>query len=103
MKQDKTERTMDDVKVQRETSKIHLGVGLAIFGCVMILVGVIIPPAGVIDGSMLTAVGEIFSLSGACLSIFSFNRRDNAKLDSIYKYIERKREEYGTDTEENIQ
>lgn len=99
MKQDKT---MDDVKVQRETSKIHLGIGLAVFGCVMILVGVIIPPAGVIDGSMLTAVGEIFSLSGACLSIFSFNRRDNAKLDSIYKYIERKREEDETETGEEI-
>lgn len=95
MKQD-----IDDVTVKRETSKIWLGIGLAIFGCLMILVGVCIPPVGVIDGSLLAAVGELFSLAGACLSLFSINKRNNAKIDSIYKYVQEHREdETETDTE----
>ena len=93
---------MDAVNVKRETSKIRLGVGLAVFGCILIVVGVCIPPAGVIDGSLLAAVGEVFSLAGACLSMFSLNRRNNAKIDSIYNYVERQKEN-GTDTEEDIQ
>lgn len=92
--------TYEDIRVKRETSRVWLGVGLAVFGCVMILVGMILPPAGVIDGSVLTAVGEVFGLSGGCIGVFALNRRDNAKIDSIYDFVEKKREdETETDTE----
>lgn len=92
--------TYEDIRVKRETSRVWLGVGLAVFGCVMILVGMIIPPAGVIDGSVLTAVGEVFGLSGGCIGVFALNRRDNAKIDRIYDFVEKKREdETETDTE----
>lgn len=115
-----------DIKIKRESVRIWLGVGLAVFGCLLIIAGVCIPPAGVIDGSVLTAVGEVFGLSGASMGIFAYNRRDNAKLDYMYRHfddyarrgideydVERRNNDYrnndyndtdnGTDTEENLQ
>ena len=95
-------KDIDDVKIKRETTRIWMGVGLAVFGCVLIMFGVFIPPMGVIDGSLLTATGEIFGLSGASMGIFAYNKRDNAKIDSIYKWTERQRENEDT-TEEDVQ
>ena len=80
----------------------------SIFGCVLIMVGLIIPPAGIIDGSVLTAVGEIFGLSGGCIGVFAMGRRDNAKIDYMYRYLEDKRnkeENYSdddTDTDKEL-
>lgn len=107
MKQD-----IDTIKIKRESVRIWLGVGLAVFGCLLIIAGVCIPPTGVIDGSVLTAVGEVFGLSGASMGIFAYNRRDNAKLDYMYRhfedYVEGRNNDYndtedGTVTEENLQ
>ena len=81
----------DEIKIKKESARIWLGVGLAIFGCVLIMVGLIIPPAGIIDGSVLTAVGEIFGLSGGCIGVFAMGRRDNARIDYMYRYLEDKR------------
>lgn len=78
----------DTIKIKRESVRIWLGVGLAVFGCILILIGVIIPPAGIVDGSILTATGEIFGLSGGCIGVFAMGRRDNAKIDYMYRYIE---------------
>ena len=94
----------DEIKIKKESARIWLGVGLAIFGCVLIMVGLIIPPAGIIDGSVLTAVGEIFGLSGGCIGVFAMGRRDNAKIDYMYRYIEDKRnkEENHSDDDTDI-
>lgn len=92
------------LRIKRESVRIWLGVGLAVFGCLLIIAGLVIPPAGEIDGSVLTALGEILGLSGGCMGVFSINRRDNAKIDYLYdKERERMETEYGTDTEEDIQ
>ena len=93
----------DTIKVQRESVRIWLGVGLAVFGCLLIIAGVVIPPAGVIDGSILTALGEIFGLSGACMGVFAINRRDNAKIDYLYNAERRKEEEDETETDSELQ
>lgn len=105
MKQD-----IDTIKIKRESVRIWLGVGLAVFGCLLIIAGVCIPPVGVIDGSVLTAVGEVFGLSGASMGIFAYNRRDNAKIDYMYRHFEEYTRnndfnytEDGTVTEENVQ
>lgn len=103
MKQDKTRHDNDEVRVKRETTRIWLGSGIAIFGCIIIVIGIFIPPMGIIDGSVITAIGEVFGLSGALLGVFSLNRRDNAKIDSIYNYIENKKTEDETYTEEDVQ
>ncbi len=99
----------DEIKVKRESARIWLGVGLAVFGCLLIIAGLVIPPTGVIDGSVLTALGEVLGLSGACMGVFSIQRRDNAKIDYMYRYLEQRQHntentpDDGTDTEEDIQ
>ena len=91
----------DEVKIKRETSRIWMGVGLAIFGCVLIMTGLILPPAGLIHPSVLTAVGEVFGLSGASMGIFAYNKRDNAKIDYLYN-AEKQRNTDETQTGEDI-
>lgn len=91
----------DEIKIKREGVRIWMGIGLAIFGCILILAGLCIPPAGIIDGSVLTAVGEVFGLSGASMGIFAYNRRDNAKIDYIYN-SEKQRNEHETETGEEV-
>ena len=91
----------DEIRVKRESAKIWLGIGLAVFGCLLIIAGLVIPPAGIIDGSVLTAVGEVFGLSGGCIGVFAMGRRDNAKLDYLYN-AERRKEENETDTGEDL-
>lgn len=103
-------KDIDTIRVKRESVRIWLGVGLAVFGCLLIISGVCIPPTGVIDGSILTACGEIFGLSGASMGIFAYNRRDNAKIDYMYRRFENyyRNNDYndsdnGTSAEENVQ
>ena len=110
MKQDKIRTDNDEVRVKRETTRIWLGSGIAIFGCVIIVIGIFIPPMGIIDGSVLTAIGEVFGLSGALLGVFSLNRRDNAKIDYMYRHFEEyvKNNDFnytedGTSAEEDVQ
>lgn len=86
-------RNADEIKIKKESVRIWLGVGLAVFGCILIMAGLIIPPAGIIDGSVLTAVGEVFGLSGGCIGVFAMGRRDNAKIDYLYHLQRRKEEE----------
>ena len=96
-------RNADEIKIKKESVRIWLGVGLAVFGCVLILAGLCIPPAGIIDGSVLTAVGEIFGLSGGCIGVFAMGRRDNAKIDYLYHQQRRKEEEDEDNTGEDLQ
>lgn len=52
-----------------EMIKIWLSVGLAIFGCILLLLGIFISPVGVIHNSVLISVGEVFTFSGSILGI----------------------------------
>lgn len=88
MSKDYKNITLEEVKVKKESYRIWLGVFLAIFGCFMILTGAIMPPIGIIHGSILTGVGEVFGLAGASLGFFSYSKRDSSKLDAVYKFIE---------------
>ena len=53
-----------------ETIKIYLSVGLMIFGCIMVLCGFWVAPAGIIDNSVLIIFGEISAFVG---SVFGIN------------------------------
>lgn len=57
------------------TIQLWLGVLLAIMGCVLLWVGLFLPPVGIIHASVLTALGEVFTFSGALIGI-----------DYTYKY-----------------
>ena len=54
---------------EKMTIQLWLGVSLAIVGCALIWVGLFLPPTGVIHASVLTAIGEVFTFSGALIGI----------------------------------
>lgn len=56
---------------------------LACFGCILLAVSFVVPPLGVIEASVLAAVGEIFTFSGSVLGIDA-----NYKLKTL-KYREK--------------
>lgn len=62
-------------KKEKMTIQLMLGVFLVIMGVVLLWVGLFLPPIGVIHASVLTAIGEIFTFSGALIGI-----------DYTYKY-----------------
>lgn len=51
------------------TIQLWLGVALALMGCVLLWVGLFLPPMGIIHASVLTALGEVFTFSGALIGI----------------------------------
>lgn len=51
------------------TIQLWLGVSLAAMGCVLLWVGLFLPPIGIIHASVLTALGEVFTFSGALIGI----------------------------------
>lgn len=60
---------------QKMTIQLWLGAVLTIFGIILLMVSFCVPPLGVIDASVLAAVGEVFTFSGALIGI-----------DYTYKY-----------------
>ena len=54
---------------QKMTIQLWLGVILAICGIVLLWVGLFLPPSGVIHASVLTALGEVFTFSGALIGV----------------------------------
>lgn len=56
-------------KEKQHTLQMWLGFILAVFGMVMILAGFIVPPPGIVDPTVLAAVGEVFTFSGALIGI----------------------------------
>ena len=73
---------------QKMTIQLCLGVGLAVIGMILLWVSFFVHPLGVIDASVLTAIGEVFTFSGALIGI-----------DYTYKY---KTIRYLKDRGENI-
>lgn len=66
------------------TLQLILAVVMAIFGCMMIIAGFIVPPTGEIHPSVLAAFGEILTFAGAVLGIdynykFRIQKKDNDK------------------------
>lgn len=69
-------KTMKKITVKEKMNiQLWLGVILAIVGVVLLWVGLFLPPTGVIDASVLTALGEVFTFSGSLIGI-----------DYTYKY-----------------
>lgn len=56
-------------KKEKMTVQLWLGVFLAVVGVVLLWVGLFIPPIGIIHASVLTALGEVFTFSGALIGI----------------------------------
>lgn len=60
---------------QKMTIQLWLGTVLSIFGIIMLIASFSVPPLGIIHSSVLAAVGEVFTFSGALIGI-----------DYTYKY-----------------
>lgn len=60
---------------EKLTIQLWLGVFLAVIGVALLWTGLFLPPTGEIHASVLTAMGEVFTFSGALIGI-----------DYTYKY-----------------
>ena len=60
---------------EKLTIQLWLGVFLALVGVALLWTGLFLPPIGQIHASVLTALGEVFTFSGALIGI-----------DYTYKY-----------------
>lgn len=54
---------------RKQTIQLWLGFILAIAGLVLIGAGFLVPPMGVIDPTVLAAIGEVFTFSGALIGV----------------------------------
>lgn len=54
---------------QKMTIQLWLGVSVTIFGCILLICSFFVPPMGIIDASVLAALGELLTFSGALIGI----------------------------------
>ena len=54
---------------QKMTIQLFLGCFLAVIGVVLLFLSFFYPPLGIIDASVLAALGEVFTFSGALIGI----------------------------------
>jgi hypothetical protein len=58
-----------DSVTPRDKVQFGMAIGLMLFGCIMLLIGVLTPPEGQIHSSVLIAFGEIATLVAGILGI----------------------------------
>lgn len=61
------------------------GVAIAIFGCILLMMGFGVAPIGEIASSVLVAVGEVFTFSGSVLGISATYKSNLNKLKEDLK------------------
>jgi ABC-type transport system involved in cytochrome c biogenesis permease component len=59
---------MDSV-TPRDKVQFGIAIGLMVFGCVVLLIGLLTPPEGQIHQSVLVAFGEVATLAAGVLGI----------------------------------
>ena len=71
---------------QRLSIQLVFAVIMAILGMVLLFISFFFPPMGVIDASVLAAIGEIFSFSGAVMGIDYSYRFKHYEIDERYRH-----------------
>lgn len=71
---------------QRLSIQLVFAVFMATMGMVLLFISFFFPPMGVIDASVLAAIGEIFSFSGAVMGIDYSYRFKHYKIDERYRH-----------------
>lgn len=71
------------MKKQTKTNiQLILGFSLAIFGIILLVISFFVPPLGVIDASVLAAIGEVFTFSGALIGIdYHYKAKQNQETE----------------------
>lgn len=72
---------------QKMTIQLWLGVCLAVIGILLLWVSFFVPPIGIIHSSVLTALGEVFTFSGALIGIdYSYKYKTIRYLKDKYDF-----------------
>lgn len=79
---------------QKMTVQLFLGVFLAIIGVVLLFLSFFMPPMGIIDASVLAAIGEVFTFSGALIGIdYSYKYKSIKYVSGYNRGLEDARQE----------
>lgn len=62
-------------------TKYRVSLIVLFFGMALMIAGFIVPPTGVIDGSVLTGLGEIFAFTAAITGIDTYRQNFIDKLN----------------------
>ena len=80
---------MDEV-TPRDKVQFSIAIGLMVFGCVVLLIGLLTPPEGQIHQSVLVAFGEIATLAAGVLGIDAIYTNKLQKIVAELKSNENK-------------
>lgn len=79
---------------EKMTIQLLLGVFLAVIGVVLLFLSFFMPPIGIIDASVLTAMGEVFTFSGALIGIdYSYKYKSIKYVSGYNRGLEDARQE----------
>lgn len=84
-----------DSVTPRDKVQFGMAIGLMLFGCIMLLIGVLTPPEGQIHSSVLIAFGEIATLVAGILGI------DAIYTNKLQRIVSQLKEGKETPKEEN--
>lgn len=82
-------KSMDEV-TPRDKVQFGIAIGLMVFGCVVLLIGLLTPPEGQIHQSVLVAFGEIATLAAGVLGIDAIYTNKLQKIVADLKSNENK-------------
>lgn len=80
---------MDEV-TPRDKVQFGIAIGLMVFGCIVLLIGLLTPPEGQIHQSVLVAFGEIATLAAGVLGIDAIYTNKLQKIVAELKSSESK-------------
>lgn len=87
-------KSMDEV-TPRDKVQFGIAIGLMVFGCVVLMVGLLTPPEGQIHQSVLVAFGEIATLAAGVLGIDAIYTNKLQKIVAELKKDNEKSENNG--------
>lgn len=85
-------KSMDEV-TPRDKVQFGIAIGLMVFGCVVLLVGLLTPPEGQIHQSVLVAFGEVATLAAGVLGIDAIYTNKLQNIVAELKSSENKEEQ----------
>lgn len=87
-------KSMDEV-TPRDKVQFGIAIGLMVFGCVVLMIGLLTPPEGQIHQSVLVAFGEIATLAAGVLGIDAIYTNKLQKIVAELKKDNEKSENNG--------
>lgn len=83
-----------------DTRSFYWAVGLSVVGCFLLVASLFIPPMGVIDATIISAAGLVFTFSGAIVGINGNFNNKLAKFEFEMEDRYRKRDNENEDNKE---